>query len=217
MRNSHRYPTLAAINQAQGDYYYNGEKFQQLVHGQYAYRSIDNANPNTLDIISIQYTLFHRFNQFTLGGGVSAERFQIQFLSKKNKGWRPGLHLNVGYSGAFEFRFDYNGLYHESLITSFPSYEQNFKVLAGILLGNKWSVFAYADFYFRHFTRSSSIDDLFYSPLDSENFIYIKTDCELTPILAVYGKAGYFRDKLGADAKAIGGFQALLGLRLQSH
>lgn len=191
----------------------------------YAYQSVSTDYDQNLDVIFLDGKMFEYLSQyFKLGYGAYLEKFSIektlrgQFVvtKRENFGWRYGPQINLNYLRKFVFNFDYRFLIHSSELTTYPSYEQWFRLAAGKMLSEEWSAFLLINYYIRKFkTSQANVESsLLYTPMNLENRIHIKIGYEINEGIELYLNSGYFKENLYKDDFSFEGWNALIGIEI---
>ncbi len=192
----------------------------------YAYQSYNYSGRKNFDILFLdsryEDILFDDINFFS---GLYLERFLISNksnsafinLQDKNIGWRIGPQVGINYLQSILLRIEYRILFHFSDITKSPSYEQNYKVLAGANLSESLSVFLLLDLYLKNFILSENftqVREIIYSPMNSENRFYVKLLYDLNENLGVYTRYGYGKEIIDYFDTYLEGWNLVAGLEL---
>jgi hypothetical protein len=195
-------------------------------NGGYAYQIIKGRDEYNLDLLFLDVKSFSRFSHYIkFGYGLYLERFFVSnkiilinnTSENKNEGWRTGPQISLTYLKDYIVNIDYRLLFHESEFTKNLSYEHWIRVVAGKIFLNYFSAFLLADYSFYRFIKSSNYIEAvtpLYTPLNSENKIYLKIAYEIKDNLEIYTKTGYFRDNLYEDSFSLEGWNAMIGIEL---
>jgi hypothetical protein len=193
----------------------------------YAYQQTQRFADLNLDIIFLQGGVYHLVsNYFKYGYGIYLENFYItydvinftQSSEMNNSGWRTGPLLVLNYIEHFMINFDYRFLIHHSKFTTYPSYEQWLRLLAGKIFLSRWSAFFIIDYYLREFKRKSDmIDEInaLYTPINRQNRIFFKLAYDISDKVEAYFKYGYFKEDLYNQNYNIAGWNGLVGIEIR--
>lgn len=193
-----------------------------LLHISYYRREFANQSRNRLDAPVVQAKLVHRFSKYLRGSaGVyllwfSIEDRQPQENWRTSDGVQRGPTLSLEYRRKILLNLDYHLLWHASQQTLSFSYTQRLSFLFGKMLSSKWSLFFLINYSDNHFSlkESANLNLLFY-PLENENRVYLKLQCDLRTNRALYVKIGYLKDNLVGQSISLSGWQAVAGFRLK--
>jgi hypothetical protein len=182
-----------------------------------------NGNKN-LDLVFLELgTEKYLNNYFRIGYGGYIEKFSVQNkfstnysnLSFENNGLRFGPLINLKYVKDFIINAEYKFLLHNSDQTSYPSYEQIIKLLAGKIFFTDFSGFILADFYFKRFSlKENNSDILLYIPVNQENKYYIKLAYEIFATSELFVKYGYSKEILDVSAYQFAGWSFTIGFEI---
>ncbi len=196
------------------------------VEAGYAYRNINTSILTNLDLYYVEGNTIHFFNPYLkAGAGMYIEKFShsykynffFQNENNINTGWRAGPQIHMNYLKKIIFTFEYQFLVHESKITTYPSYEQWFRLLAGKTLYPGWSAFILVEYYKRHFEYPESENiDFLYIPINTENRYFFKLAYDLNKNMEVYVKSGYFDKQLFYMGNTLSGWHGLFGIELHN-
>ncbi len=181
----------------------------------YAYRDLDTAPANRLDALqSAAGLLWKRWTKARVQVLFNLERFRVSARqqSRVNNGWRIGPEINFHYQANIFIRSTLRFLYQYSDVIRKPGNEIQAQFIFGKFLNPRLSLFAFLDYRLVRRPRTDVPPELLYSSIDNENWYYLKLEYEALKRLAVYAKAGYFRDVLSQSEGALSGMQALIGV-----
>jgi len=192
----------------------------------YAYQDVSSGSQQNLDLLFLDAKANHIFSPYSgLGYGLYFEKFSIEtkqdnnYQNKigRNSGYRIGPEIEFNLVKEFLINLQYSFLFHESDVTSFPSYEQCIKLVAGKILFQDVSAFILINFYLREYKDASSSADklsILYTPINQENFINLKTTYDLSETLNVYLKGGYFKENLIYNNYTFEGWNFVVGIEI---
>ncbi len=181
----------------------------------YLYRDLDTQPANHLDSFrGAGGLLFNGWSKMRLQILFCLERFRISTRQQDriNSGWRAGPEINFHYQAKVFIHSTLRLLYHESDLRKKAGHELQAQIVFGKFLTSRLSLFAYLDYRIINLPQSDLPVELLYSSVDNENWYYLKLEFEPLKRLAVYGKAGYFKDNLPRESNTLSGMQVLLGL-----
>jgi len=196
------------------------------ISGGIAYRNFDQNEAVTLDIIFFEIDYIYSKDRFTkISGGIYTEKFRLNKKSYdlwgpknlKNNGTRIGPVFKFNYTQKFVFSSEYRFLLHNSEYTSYPSYDQWFRILTGKSLAKGISVFLLADYYSRNFEyeNSDDITELLYTPVNFENRVFIKFSNAVRNNQKIFIKIGYFDEQLFYRNYSISGWKGYIGFEIR--
>lgn len=189
----------------------------------YAYQIIKERDRYGLELLFLDLKLLQQFNSFIkYGAGFYVERFFASneiILDEKNEnnnnGWRTGPQISFIYLKDFILNVDYRILFHESEFTRYLSYEHWIRIVTGKIFFRDLSAFLLADYNFYRYVKSSDYVEAvtpLYTPLNSENKVYLKIAYELSDNVEVYTKTGYFKENLYEDRFSFEGWNFTFGI-----
>lgn len=192
----------------------------------YSYQTASENIELNLDFLFVEVSISKSFFKGnSIGAGFYFEKFTIEnnYIERltdqnnKNSGLRYGPVLSFNYLRQGAFQFEYRFLFHNSQVTKQPSVENWYRLLAGMIIEDYWSVFILADYYDRRFTLKQNDplqNYLIYNPLDAENKVNLKLAREICESVELYAKAGYFKESYFDSKFDFEGWNILLGIDL---
>lgn len=199
-----------------------------LVPG-YAYQlqKSDPLQDQDMDILFLDANLSRYFsNYFEMNYGAYLEYFTVTDHKSllpavprlsTSGGWRAGPQLGFRYVKDFMFDCSYRFLLHNSKETEFPSFEHQIKLLAGKILLPRFSAFVFANYYYRALKNrkdAQNASSFLYTPVNSENTIYLKLGYDLSSTIESYIKYGYANENLFYKEFSLKGWSLLFGIEL---
>ena len=190
----------------------------------YAYQNVSSGSEQNLDLVFGEVKANQIISSYLrLGYGLYTEKFTIENNpgnnyragTGSNSGYRIGPEVELNYIKEFLINFQYRFLFHASDVTSFPSYEQWIKFVAGKILFQDVSAFILI--YLREYKNATSSADklsILYTPINQENYINFKTTYDLSESLNLYLKGGYFRENLIYNNYTFEGWNFVFGVEL---
>ncbi len=181
----------------------------------YIYRDLDSYPANHLDAFrGAGGLMFHSFPKTRLQLLLEIERFRVDARneSETNKGWRVGPAISLNHQSKILIRSTVRFLYHYSEIIHKPKNEFQAQIVFGKFLNPRLSLFAYLDYRSISKPKTDIPSVLLYSSVNNENWYYLKLEFEPRKSIAVYAKAGYFRDVLPGRQGTLSGMQGLIGI-----
>ncbi len=207
------------------DFYFDlSDSFPLHLMVGYAYQKYNYSVKKNFDILFLDCRYEENlFDDIGFYSGLFSERFVISNksnlsysnFSDKNKGWRLGPQIGINYLQSFLLKCEYRILFHFSDITKEPSFEQNYKVLAGTHLYKNLSAFLLVDFYIRNFNLKkdfSQVRYIIYSPMNSENRFYLKLLYDIDEKFGLYTRYGYRKEILDYFDSYLEGWSLVLGI-----
>jgi hypothetical protein len=194
----------------------------------YSYQDVNAGIEQNLDLFYFEAKVNQIFSPyFRTGYGLYLEKFfienrmdnNVQIGARINSGCRIGPEVELNYIKNLLINLQYRFLFHVSDATTFPSYEQCIKLVAGKIIVPDVSAFILINFYFRQYRYPSSpVDQLpiLYTPINQENYINIKTTYDLSESLNIYLKGGYFRENIVFNGSSIEGWNFVFGIELSN-
>lgn len=192
----------------------------------YTYQFIKGEDDYSLDLLFLDLKLFQPFSSYIRAGyGFYIERFfvtnKINLLDSlsenENGGWRIGPQASFIYLKDIILSTDYRFLIHESKFTKYLSYEHWIRIVAGKIFFDYLSAFLLVDYNFYNFVKSRDYVEAvtpLYTPLNSENKVYLKVAYELDDNIEIYTKTGYFKENLYEDKFSLEGWNAMIGIEI---
>ncbi|MGE5499914.1 MAG: hypothetical protein ACM3Q2_17710 [Syntrophothermus sp.] len=195
----------------------------------YAYQlqKSDPLQDQDMDIIFLEANLSRYFsNYFEMNYGAYLEYFSItdhkSFMPSEPRltsagGWRAGPQLGLRYVKDFIAEGSYRFLLHNSKETEFPSFEHHLKLLAGKMLLSRFSAFIFVNYYYRGLKNrkdAKTAPIFLYTPVNSENTIYLKLGYDLSSTIESYIKYGYANENLFYKEFSLKGWSLLFGIEL---
>ena len=92
--------------------------------------------------------------------------------------------------------------------------------MAGKIFFDYLSAFLLTDFNFYKYVKSGNYVEAvtpLYTPLNSENKIYLKIAYDLSDNVEIYTKTGYFKENLYEDKFSLEGWNAMIGIELNGE
>jgi hypothetical protein len=83
----------------------------------------------------------------------------------------------------------------------------------GAFLTARLSAFVYVDYQKTNPMDRTVPPEWRYTPFETENWTYLKLEYDVTKKIGLYGKGGYFKDRLPNGNTIYSGIQLLAGLR----
>lgn len=186
--------------------------------GDYIYRDTSGKPQNQLDSYLADIALELQLDRNTyVGMDIIAEKFHItgEPLSTEKRihqGWRMGPELHSQHKSSFFFNFTYQLMFHYSNYTERLNLEHRLQMVWGRFILKNWSTFVYLNFIFRETSGNEVPAELAYSPINNENWYYLKIGYDISSSVEIYNKIGYTKDELIYRDQAISGWQILAGL-----
>jgi len=191
-----------------------------------AYRNFDQRNAVSLDIMFSEIDFIFSYNSFTkVGCGLYLEKFRLSkeinsYFSighTNNSGTRIGPVFKLNYTRKFVISTDYQFLIHNSEYTTYPSYDQWLRIIAGTNIVKNLSVFVLVDYYKRNFKyqKEDNITELLYSPVNAENRIFFRLTKKVKSNQKIFLKIGYFDEKLFYRNYSLSGWKGYIGFELK--
>ncbi|MGD9489523.1 MAG: hypothetical protein AB7W47_16005 [Calditrichaceae bacterium] len=186
----------------------------------YTYRDLSEQPRNRLDSFTSALALSHRIQRNSLISFViGAENYEIQFDSiepepARNNGWRIGPGISYHHKSVYLFDFSYQFILESSDLSEESSREHQIKILWGRFLSKKWSLFLYGDYRYFSDKVKDIPADLSYTPVNNENWYYIKLGYDIDIKREIYLKTGYSKEDLIYSSRSLSGWQGLLGFNL---
>jgi len=191
-----------------------------------AYRNYDQRNVVSLDIIFSKIDFIYSYNSYTkMGCGLYIEKFRLNksiysYFSMgytKNNGTRIGPAIKFNYTRKFVISTDYQFLIHDSEYTTYPSYDQWLRIIAGTNIVKNLSAFILVDYYKSNFKyqKNEYITELLYSPVNAENRIFFRLSNKVKPNQKIFIKIGYFDEKILYKNYALSGWKGYIGFEIK--
>lgn len=145
---------------------------------------------------------YRKTDRIAMSMGFYMERFKFHVpyrrqSPKTNRGWGIGPELNLEYRGDQIVNLNYLAVFRQSDVITDDSHEHRLSLLIGRTIGEKYSVFLFADYTFRQLdNRNDELRDLYYHSSNTESRFYLKLGYDLTRSLEAFVKAGYVRYEL---------------------
>ncbi len=179
----------------------------------FAYQDISGALEQNSDLIYMNNSLFHYFDNYTqLSLGIYLERFSIS-SALNNTGWRIGPSFALNYLKDYIFDLQIKFVLHSSKVTSDFSNETILQLIAGKLLTRDLTLFIMTDYSWRNLNYTISENTIPYSLIDSENNINIKLGYNLSRTSEVYIKGGYFNQDFLERDLSLKGWNIIAGFK----
>jgi hypothetical protein len=194
----------------------------------YAYQNVNSGSEQNLDLIFFEAKINQIIDSYIRTGyGIYAEKFKIendpgnnyQTGTGSNSGYRFGPEVELNYLKDFLINFQYRFLFHASDVTSFPSYEQWIKLVAGKIMMENISAFLLINIYLRKYKNVSSNSDqlsILYTPINQENYINFKATYDFSESFNLYFKGGYFKENLIYNNYSFEGWDFVIGIELSN-
>ncbi len=153
----------------------------------------------------------------TFSAGLYLEKFEIQRGSatfpEQNDGWRYGPEIGLAYKHRVVLSGNYRFLWHQSDVTTSPSYEQWIRLLFGKILSPQWSFFFLTDYFFRNYTINGGAPAaLVFAPLDTENRVYLKIERDFSPAVTAFFKIGFLSENFIGTEQSLSGWRGTVGV-----
>ncbi|MGD9900322.1 MAG: hypothetical protein AB7T22_14455, partial [Calditrichaceae bacterium] len=150
---------------------------------------------------------------------IYTENYEIQFESTgpepaRNTGWRIGPGFSFHHKSVYYFNLSYQLILESSELSEEFSREHQIKILWGLFLSKKWSLFFYGDYRYYSDKGKDIPAELSYTPVNNENWYYIKLGYDLDIKKEIYIKTGYSKEDLIYSNRSLSGWQGLLGFNL---
>lgn len=196
------------------------------VNAGYAYRNFNLRDAASLDIAFFEANSSFIYNPFlNLSIGLYAEKFKLKknditFLKSvkiQNTGSRFGPLLRFNFTRKFVFSCDYKFLLHNSEVTSYPSFDQWLRIIAGTNIAKNVSIFFMVDYYKKNFKyqENEETEELLYSPVNFENRFYFKLSNALSSDKKIFLKIGYFDEQLFYRNFFLSGWKGYIGFEIR--
>jgi len=192
----------------------------------FTYRNFNQREATSLDILFTEIDFVYSYNSFIkLTGGLYLEKFELNknidsffdSANTSNQGSRIGPIIRLNHTRYFVFSVDYQFLIHDSEYTSYPSYDQWLRIIAGKNIIKNLTAFILVDYYKRNLEhkKDEDITDVLYSPVHTENRIYFKVSHTVKTNQKIYLKVGYFDENLFYRDYSLSGWKSLIGYEIK--
>ena len=190
-----------------------------------AYRNFDHRNAISLDILFSEIDLIYTYNSFTkIYSGLYLEKFQLHketstyftFENTKNDGIRIGPAFKFNFTRKFVLSVNYQFLIHDSEYTTYPSFDQWLRLIAGTNIIKNLSAFVLVDYYKRNFKylNNGNITQLLYSPVNAENRVFFRLSNKIKTNMKTFLQIGYFEEKLFYKNYSLSGWKVYIGFEI---
>ena len=217
------YNTFTLVNSAA---FNKLKQFPLIISVGYSYQNIDFSKTINSDFLFANIETTNNFNNYSYWSyGIFIQNFttKTELKNKDHKinstGWKYGPEIKLHYLKKIIIDAEYKFLLENSNFISYPSYEHQIKLLSGIILNKKFSIFLLADLYIRRIKFKNIPDNtnpIFYSPTQNENQLFLKTAYSFSSNTSIYFKSGYFSEDLFQNNFKIEGINIFLGLEYKN-
>jgi len=183
----------------------------------YFIRTLKGMNESDFYSKNVSFKTFHHISMFgSIYAGVYAEQFGIhnlQFVPNHENGWRLGPAFGFEYTRAFTISLNYQSLARRMNNGQRNSVENHVNGVAGKNLGERWSVFAYVDY----FDNQVSVDqnDSLFSDVKSLALVNFKLTYHQTSSLDWFLKINYLSNQLVNLDQTFTGANATVGIEIR--
>jgi len=153
---------------------------------------------------------------YSLQTGLHGEPFEIRSEDSINDGWRIGGSFVFKKRRNPLFSFSYRLLFNKNTYQDDLSSEQHFEILLGKSLSAHWSIFFYLNYYLLPEISPETPIELVYTPLNTQNWIYLQTGFDMTKNTEIYSRFGYIYEEVNYGLQTIRGWQILLGVNFSN-
>ncbi|MBN2425842.1 MAG: hypothetical protein JXR46_05210 [Calditrichaceae bacterium] len=145
---------------------------------------------------------------------IYLESFDIKGNERKNFGWRFGPQIIFQSKNISIFNICYQLIFTDNSQQKKIFPEQHIDVLWGRPFYKKWAVFFYINYYLLHEYDPDVLPEIVYTPINTQNWIYIQLGYDITRRIELYNRNGYFYEEVRYGAQKIEGWQTLLGFNI---
>ncbi len=191
----------------------------------YVFRNADIENRQHLNGFYMQGQIIRNLSKYwQTSAAILFEKFRLsrQFLPvadigySQNNGWRAGPEISLEYRKNILLAARYHYLFHKSRFSTRPMGEHWMRFLLAKVIIPRWTLLFLSDFYFLKLPPVSPENlELVFTPVDTENRIYLKLDHDLEKNLSLYCKLGYLNEKIIFQNLSISGWQLTIGLHVE--
>ena len=183
----------------------------------YFYRDISGQPFMRLDSYNIQGGIGGRFrDMLNYQIKLYVERFLIRETipyseDGPNSGTRAGPLFAVQYGQDYIFNAAYLLVLEQNRLNRKMVVEHSVRLVAGKYLSDCLSLFVYVKYFIRNTGNEVVDEQLTYTPLDSENWLYAKAGYDLGKNSEFFLRLGYINDTLPGRKGELSGWQILAG------